>query len=70
MSERNVEIVRQAFEIFNRYRETDLSREERANWSRPWWTAAPGHSGGSTYSKSSVANSEKASNLEAAGLRE
>ena len=29
MSRQNVEIVRQAFEIFNRYRETDLTRDER-----------------------------------------
>jgi ketosteroid isomerase-like protein len=29
MSQENVEIVRRAFEIFNRYRETDLSRAER-----------------------------------------
>src|SRR5690349_12224638 len=29
MSQENVEVVRRAFEIFNRYRETDLSRAER-----------------------------------------
>ena len=29
MSTENVEIVRQAFEIFNRYRETELTREAR-----------------------------------------
>ena len=29
MSQENVEIVRRAFEIFNRYRESDLSRDAR-----------------------------------------
>src|SRR5436190_22795027 len=29
MSQENVEIVRKAFDVFNRYRETDLSRQER-----------------------------------------
>jgi ketosteroid isomerase-like protein len=29
MSQENVEVVQRAFEIFNRYRETDLNREDR-----------------------------------------
>jgi hypothetical protein len=39
MSQENVEVVREAFEIFNRYRETDLSRMHVTKRSRlsPSW---------------------------------